>query len=635
MSENNTDEIAQALESQIKYKSAPFFKSLLKLRFADISLSKRMFLCIAVTIIIFTVAILSVVGNLSEKIDNQATLYDKVDVIYAELSKTNDVVLSSQRVLVDYSMKDGDQAKQALLAIDLAALKHQADAVGSSIAQIPDASVQSSLRAQRLSELNDGLTAYAEMVGRIQAEVRKGEKPHSLIYESTYFHALPLIKQTQLMLDDVMRVSNVDRNEASKLLKFTKYQLYGALLVSVIVMIFLIYLLQKSIKGDLKRVWRSMAKLASGDLDRDTGAEHHLNEIGNIEILIDNVAMIMNKALYTIKNDVSRLHTIVDSNVEALGETTSYVATQRNKAQTVAEATTSLESSISKVTEFARSTLQEVQGAETASDTCRRTMQDNITTTHTLSDRLRATSIAITDINAMGDQIREIVNTIANIADQTNLLALNATIEAARSGQYGKGFAVVADEIRDLAFKTAKSTKEVTNTIGNLNKAVEKSVKVMASCEGEMANSLQQSSRANSSIEEIMGIIATISDMSEQIVDSCQEQSARTSEVNLSIANINKLTEDNYQHITMAQEELCSIRDLARTQEELLNRFNLHEPEAENPQAISDAPDADETPAAPADGEEAAAPEEPELPPQTAAEDYPEAAPEDYPEKQN
>ena len=204
-------------------------------------------------------------------------------------------------------------------------------------------------------------------------------------------------------------------------------------------------------------------------------------------------------------------------------------------------------------------------------------MQDNITTTHALADRLRDTSVSIMHVNDMGDQIREIVKTIADIADQTNLLALNATIEAARSGTYGRGFAVVADEIRELAFRTAKSTKEVAATIEKLSGAVDNSVKVMASCEDEMEKSVRQSSRANSSIEEIMGIIATISDMSEEIVNSCQEQQARTSDVNQSIVNINTLQQNNINTIQSIKQSVDDISKLASTQYSDLQFFKLKE----------------------------------------------------------
>lgn len=90
-----------------------------------------------------------------------------------------------------------------------------------------------------------------------------------------------------------------------------------------------------------------------------------------------------------------------------------------------------------------------------------------------------------------------------------------------------------------------------------------------------MNNSLPQSSKANSSIEEIMGIIATISDMSEQIVSSCEQQAASAGEINRSIANISKLTEDSYEQISGIHASMSELDEPASSQAQVLQRFTL------------------------------------------------------------
>jgi methyl-accepting chemotaxis protein len=62
-------------------------------------------------------------------------------------------------------------------------------------------------------------------------------------------------------------------------------------------------------------------------------------------------------------------------------------------------------------------------------------------------------------LQAMVDEVREIVGMVETIARQTNLLALNATIEAARAGTAGLGFAVVAQEVKRLAQNTRSATE--------------------------------------------------------------------------------------------------------------------------------------------------------------------------------
>lgn len=71
------------------------------------------------------------------------------------------------------------------------------------------------------------------------------------------------------------------------------------------------------------------------------------------------------------------------------------------------------------------------------------------------------------------DKLSGMASEVSNIANQTNLLALNAAIQSARAGDAGHGFSVVADEVRKLARLSGGIGKQINETIGSVNDAIE------------------------------------------------------------------------------------------------------------------------------------------------------------------
>ena len=65
--------------------------------------------------------------------------------------------------------------------------------------------------------------------------------------------------------------------------------------------------------------------------------------------------------------------------------------------------------------------------------------------------------------------------------------------------------------------------------------------------------------------------------MSEQIVQSCQEQTSIAADVNHSIENINAITEECFTHIDDTKQSVHQIRNLAQNQVEKLSSFIVDE----------------------------------------------------------
>jgi methyl-accepting chemotaxis protein len=123
--------------------------------------------------------------------------------------------------------------------------------------------------------------------------------------------------------------------------------------------------------------------------------------------------------------------------------------------------------------------------------------------------------------------ISNIIDVIGAIAAQTNLLALNAAIEAARAGEQGRGFAVVADEVRNLAERTAQSTKEIGGLINTIQAQIDVTVSTMAEASRESGSIAGKSQAAGKALEGIAEGNTKVSNSVRAIVQSIREQSQR------------------------------------------------------------------------------------------------------------
>jgi len=159
-----------------------------------------------------------------------------------------------------------------------------------------------------------------------------------------------------------------------------------------------------------------------------------------------------------------------------------------------------------------------------------------------ISQLSQDSSSLIRDLEKRSSDINNIMQVIRDVADQTNLLALNAAIEAARAGEQGRGFSVVADEIRNLAQRTAESTKEITFIV---TKIQEVTVAVADSMEAELLQvekGVLLAEKAGGSMTQVRGSTDQVEEAINYICNALLEQSNASDDIARKIDEIATIT---------------------------------------------------------------------------------------------
>jgi methyl-accepting chemotaxis protein len=177
------------------------------------------------------------------------------------------------------------------------------------------------------------------------------------------------------------------------------------------------------------------------------------------------------------------------------------------------------------------------------------------------------------EINSSASKIADIIGVIDGIAFQTNILALNAAVEAARAGEQGRGFAVVASEVRNLAQRSAAAAKEIKQLIGDSVEKIGRGSKLVG--------------QAGETMDEVVASVKRVTDIMSDIASASAEQSAGIEQVNVSIIEMDGMTQQNAALVEQAAAAFQSLQDQAAELQRVVSIFKLAE--GEEP-AVAEAP---------------------------------------------
>jgi len=169
----------------------------------------------------------------------------------------------------------------------------------------------------------------------------------------------------------------------------------------------------------------------------------------------------------------------------------------------------------------------------------------------------------MSEINSSSHKVADIIGVIDTIAFQTNILALNAAVEAARAGEQGKGFAVVATEVRNLAQRTLNAAKEIKLLIIN---SVE-----------NVSNGTTLVSQAGKTMDELLSAVNQVANIIQEIAVASSEQSHGIEQVNIAIAQMEKVTQENNAMVEATLQTAKLLETQTQKMDKTIHIFKLNE----------------------------------------------------------
>ena len=185
--------------------------------------------------------------------------------------------------------------------------------------------------------------------------------------------------------------------------------------------------------------------------------------------------------------------------------------------------------------------------------------------TATMNSSLHMTNdicTSIDELNALNQNIEDIMKLVDGISEQTNLLALNASIEAARVGDAGKGFAVVANEVRHLADQSKASTVDVRSTLATIDQKMQETVSLAQNSKRIIGDQEKVVNETYSLFHEIIDILSSmlteLKDINESVNDMKHLKEVMVGQID-SIASVTQESAASTEEVSSLATEQQSI----------------------------------------------------------------------------
>lgn len=316
----------------------------------------------------------------------------------------------------------------------------------------------------------------------------------------------------------------------------------------------------------VERINQFILDIGQSTTEQMATAEQVLSSIQQIRASIEEVTSSTSQ-LTTSTQDIGASIEQVNHSVRHISESGELLGVAVQETETeihhIDQSVKDVSRNAARSQELANDTMDAAQSGQASVDASIQGMQD-------LKNVVSQSAQIIQDVNTSSAQISSILDIVDDIAEQTSLLSLNASIISAQAGEHGKGFAVVASEIKELAFRTKSSTKEIhalirslqtkaRDSVDSINTGLEKAdqgVGLVSAVKEDLKTILEKATRTSSMATDTVNLVKQTTESSQaikssmnmltemvtNITDAIQEQERDISQIVTAVEKIREMS---------------------------------------------------------------------------------------------
>lgn len=328
--------------------------------------------------------------------------------------------------------------------------------------------------------------------------------------------------------------------------------------------------------GSAKKMSGVLNIVANGDLTIDVQPRSAQDTLG---FALAKMTKNLNQIIGELQNEITTLTT---SSEEIVGSVSQVASGSAETAAAVTETTSSVEE-LKQTTHIsdekakdvllcAEETLQIVKDSE-------KSLQTTIEDMNQINDKMHIISTSIVKLSEHSQTIREIIDSVNDLAEQSNLLAVNAAIEAAKAGEHGKSFAVVAQEIRTLAEQSKGATVQVRAILNDIQNSTSEAVLATEQGSKAVEKGVSQSSQTSEFMQKLAQGMTRVAQAANQIAITSQQQLMGVDQVTVAMNSISDAATQHVEHMKQIETAVVSLNSVGSSLKDIADKYSIYEEE--------------------------------------------------------